>query len=72
MIEVINKNSKESKKMKYRHIFSYCYSCNSNSTNIISIRPNGGTSGIMINLCDKCLQELKKKIEALEDENVEV
>lgn len=63
MIEVVNANSNEGKKMKYRHIFSFCNSCNSkNSTNIISIRRDGSTGGTIINLCDKCLQELKEKI----------
>lgn len=73
MIEVVNINSKESKKMKYRHIHNSCNSCNcKNSTNIISVRQDGLNSGTIINLCDKCLQKLKKKIEDLEVENVEV
>lgn len=70
MIEVVNINSKESKKMKYRYIHSYCNSCNcKNSTNIISVRQDGLNSGTIINLCDKCLQELKKNIEDLEEDD---
>lgn len=42
--------------------------CNIES-NLLLIRQDSGNSGTIISLCDKCLQELKKKIEALEEEN---
>lgn len=69
MIEILNKNSKEKEKIRYRYLHSYCLSCNTKSSNLISIRQDGGNSGTIVSLCDKCLQELKTKIEALEDEN---
>lgn len=69
MIKVINKNSKEKEKINYRNLGNFCNSCGSKiETNILSIRQDGGNSGTIISLCDKCLQELKTKIESLEDE----
>ena len=72
MIEIVTDKDEKSKSLRYRYLYSYCLSCNTKSSNLISIRQDGGNSGTIINLCDKCLQELKKKIEDLEDENVEV
>ena len=72
MIEIVTEKNKKSVILKYRYLHSYCLSCNTKSSNLISIRQDGGNSGTIINLCDKCLQELKKKIEDLEVENVEV
>ena len=70
MIKVINKNSKEKEKINYRQLGNFCNSCgNKGGSNLLIIRQDGGTGGTIINLCDKCLQELKKKIEALEEEN---
>ena len=67
MIKVINKNSKEKEKTNYRQLGNFCNSCGSKiESNILSIRQDGGNSGAIISLCDKCLQELKTKIEALE------
>ena len=69
MIKVINKNSKE--KITYRHLDNFCNSCGRKiGSNILSIRQDGGNSGTIINLCDKCLIKLKKKIEDLEENNV--
>jgi hypothetical protein len=73
MIKVINKNSKEKEKINYRHLGNFCNSCGSKiESNLLLIRQDSGNSGSIINLCNKCLQELKKKIEALEDKNVEM
>ena len=73
MIKVINKNSKEKEKINYRQLGKFCNSCGSKiESNLLLIRQDSGNSGTIINLCDKCLQELKTKIEASEVENVEV
>ena len=72
MIEIVTEKDEKSKSLKYRYLHSYCLSCNTKSSNLISIRQDGGNSGIIISLCDKCLHKLKKKIENSKDENVEV
>ena len=73
MIKVINKNSEEKEKINYRHLDNFCNSCgNKGGSNLLIIRQDGGNNGTIINLCNKCLQELKTKIEDLEVENVEV
>ena len=70
MIKVINKNSEEKEKINYRHLGNFCNSCSSKmGSNILSIRQDGGNNGTIINLCDKCLQELKTKIESLEEKD---
>lgn len=69
MIEIVTDKDEKSKSLRYRYLHRYCLSCNTKSSNLISIRQDGGNSGTIINLCDKCLQELKNKIEALEEEN---
>ena len=66
MIEIVTEKDEKGKSLKYRYLHSYCLSCNTESSNLISIRQDGGNSGIIISLCDKCLHELKKKIENLE------
>lgn len=72
MIEIVTDKDEKSKSLRYRYLHSYCLSCNTKSSNLISIRQDGGNSGTIISLCDKCLQELKKKIADWEDEDVEV
>ena len=73
MIKVINKNSEEKENINYRQLGNFCNSCGSKiESNLLLIRQDIGNSGTIISLCDKCLQELKKKIEDLEVENVEV
>lgn len=73
MIEIINKNSKEKEKINYRQLGNFCNSCGSKiETNLLLIRQDSGNSGTIISICDKCLQELKTKIEALEEEDVEM
>ena len=70
MIEILNKNSKEKEKINYRYLGNFCNNCESKiESHILSIKQDRGTGGTIISLCDKCLQELKNKIEALEDEN---
>lgn len=70
MIKVINKNSEEKEKINYRHLGNFCNSCGSKTgSNLLSIRQDGGNNGTIINLCDKYLQELKKKIEDLEEDD---
>lgn len=67
MIKVINKNSKEKEKINYRQLGNFCNSCGSKiESNLLLMRQDSGNSGTIISLCDKCLQELKNKIEALE------
>ena len=67
MIKVISKNSKEKEKINYRQLGNFCNSCGSKiESNLLLIRQDGGNNGTIINLCDKCLIELKKKIEDLE------
>nr|DAF45750.1 MAG TPA: TPL-binding domain in jasmonate signaling [Siphoviridae sp. ctxYv12] len=72
MIKII-KNSEINKTTKYRFYGVRCNCCNkTNNVNVLDIRAEGSNSGIIIAICNKCLQELKKKIEDLEVENVEV
>ena len=69
MIEIVTDKDEKSKSLRYRYLHSCCLSCNTKSSNLISIRQDGGNSGTIISLCDKCLQELKKKIADWEDED---
>jgi hypothetical protein len=69
MIEIVTDKDEKSKSLRYRYLHSYCLSCNTKSSNLISIRQDGENSGTIISLCDKCLQELKKKIADWEDED---
>lgn len=65
MIEIVTEKDKKSEILKYRYLHSYCLSCNTKSSNLISIRQDGGNSGTIISLCDKCLIELKEQIKKL-------
>ena len=69
MIEIVTDKDEKSKSLRYIYLHSYCLSCNTKSSNLISIRQDGGNSGTIISLCDKCLQELKKKIADWEEED---
>lgn len=72
MINII-KNSEINKTTKYRFYGVRCNCCNeTNNVNVLDIRADGSNSGTILAICDKCLIELKKKIEDLEVENVEV
>ena len=72
MIKII-KNSEINKTTKYRFYGVRCNCCNeTNNVNVLDIRAEVTNSGTIIAICNKCLQELKKKIEDLEVENVEV
>ena len=65
MIKIVTEKDEKGKNLKYRYLHSYCLSCNTKSSNLISIRQDGGNSGIIISLCDKCLIELKEQIKKL-------
>jgi hypothetical protein len=64
MIKIIQKNSKEKEEnINYRYLGNFCNSCgNKTESNLLVIKQDVGNSGTIINLCDKCLQELKEKI----------
>lgn len=69
MIKII-KNSEINKTTKYRFYGVRCNCCNeTNNVNVLDIRADGSNSGTILAICDKCLQELKKKIEDLEEED---
>jgi len=66
MIKIITKNSEEKEKINYRYLGNFCNSCgNKTGSNLLVIKQDGGTSGTIINLCDKCLQKLKEKMKNL-------
>lgn len=65
MIEIVTEKDEKGKSLKYRYLHSYCLSCNTKSSNLISIRQDDGNSGTIISLCDKCLIELKEQIKKL-------
>jgi len=72
MIKII-KNSEINKTIRYRFYATRCNCCNeTNNVNVLEITADNSNASTIISICDKCLQELKTKIEALEDENVEV
>lgn len=72
MIKII-KNNEINKNTRYKFYGVRCNCCNeTNNVNVLDIRADGSNSGTILAICDKCLQELKKKIEDLEVENVEV
>ena len=72
MIKII-KNNELDKNTRYKIYATRCNCCNGiDSINVLEIRADNSNAGTIISICDKCLQELKKKIEDLEDENVEV
>ena len=60
------------KNTRYKIYATRCNCCNgTDNTNVLEIRADNSNAGTIIIICDKCLQELKIKIESLEDENVE-
>ena len=70
MIKIIINEDKERENINYMYIGGYCNSCNSKTvSNILSIRQDGGNNGTIINLCDKCLLELKKTLDDLYGKN---
>ena len=72
MIKII-KNNEIHKNTRYKFYATRCNCCTrTNNINVLEIKVDGSNSGTIIPICDKCLQELKKKIEDLEVENVEV
>lgn len=72
MIKLI-KNSEIDKTTRYKFYGVRCRCCGeTNNVNVLEIREETSTGGAIIDMCDKCLQELKKKIEDLEVENVEM
>lgn len=67
MIKLI-KNSELKKTITYQFYGIRCNCCNStNNVNVLEIRAESSSGGTIISICDKCLQELKAKIEALEE-----
>ena len=72
MIKII-KNNELDKNTRYKIYATRCNCRNgTGNTNVLEVRADNSNAGTIISICDKCLQELKKKIEALEVENVEV
>lgn len=72
MIKII-KNNEIDKNIRYKFYATRCNCCNgTNNVNVLEVRIDNSNASTIISICDKCLQELKNKIEALEDENVEV
>ena len=72
MIKII-KNNEINKNTRYKFYATRCNCCNgTNNVNVLEIIANNSNAGTIISICNKCLQELKTKIEALEDKNVEV
>jgi hypothetical protein len=66
MIKII-KNSEINETTRYRFYGVRCNCCNrTNNVNVLEIRADNSNGGTIISICDKCLQELKTKIEALE------
>ena len=71
MINII-KNNELDKNTRYKIYATRCNCCNGiDNINVLEIRADNSNAGTIISICDKCLQELKKKIEDLEVENVE-
>lgn len=72
MIKII-KNNEINKNTRYKFYATRCNCCNgTNNVNVLEVSADNSNAGTIISICDKCLQELKAKIEALEDENVEM
>ena len=68
MINII-KNSEINTTIRYKFYATRCNSCNGTSNvNVLEITADNSNASTIIIICDKCLQELKKKIEALENE----
>jgi putative uncharacterized protein FNV0865 len=71
MIKII-KNNEMNKNTRYKIYATRCNCCNgTDNTNVLEIRADNSNAGTIISICDKCLQELKKKIEDLGVGNVE-
>ena len=69
MIKII-KNSEINKTTRYRFYATRCNSCNETSNvNVLEVMEDNSNTRTLISICDKCLQELKKKIESLKDED---
>lgn len=69
MIKII-KNNEMDKNTRYKIYATRCNCCNeTNNVNVLDIRADNSNAGTIISICDKCLQELKKKIEDLEEED---
>ena len=69
MIKII-KNNEINKNTRYKIYATRCNSCNgTDNTNVLEIRADNSNAGTIISICDKCLQELKTKIESLEEED---
>lgn len=70
MINII-KNNELDKNTRYKIYATRCNCCNGiDNINVLEIRADNSNAGTIISICDKCLIELKKKIEDLEVENV--
>lgn len=69
MIKII-KNSEINETTRYRFYGIRCNCCNStNNVNALEIRAENSSGGTIIDICDKCLIELKEQIEKLGGEN---
>ena len=70
MIKII-KNNEIDKNTRYKIYVTRCNCCNStnNNVNALEIRAENSSGGTIINICDKCLIELKEQIEKLGGEN---
>ena len=69
MIKII-KNNEMNKNTRYKIYATRCNCCNgTDNTNVLEIRADNSNAGTIISICDKCLQELKTKIESLEEED---
>nr|DAJ39697.1 MAG TPA: Protein involved in formate dehydrogenase formation [Caudoviricetes sp.] len=69
MIKLI-KNSEINKTTRYRFYGDRCNCCNrTDNVNVLEVTEDNSNTRTLISICDKCLQELKKKIESLEDED---
>ena len=62
MIKII-KNNEIDKTTRYIFYGVRCNCCNgTNNVNVLEVRAENSNAGTIISICDKCLQELKKKI----------
>ena len=67
MIKLI-KNNELDKNIKYRFYATRCNCCNGTSNvNVLEITTDNSNASTIVSICDKCLQELKAKIQALEE-----
>ena len=62
------KNNELDKNIQYRFYATRCNCCNGTSNiNVLEVRADNSNAGTIVSICDKCLQELKAQIEALEE-----